>query len=1232
MKKIFTILFFFISYVSFGQFPNTIGEGDKKLQTFDKGARGADSGFVFRTQYADTADLNRGWLDGIPGIICRTSGDYLWLRNNTATAWVLIGGTGGVATNIYNSNGTLSGNRTVELSTFNLDFSRSGLKQLGLQPTSSILYSPDNTRYLGLYNDSIVIKGLATSPGVYAIRVDANGHLFRADTTIGSQGLQDVITNDPILTSNVDIYPDVITRTLAFGDTREFASINLYGGLNGVFLRGQNGATFSEFTVLPDSILFQANNGLIHITGLPTATDTSVRKPMVYNTSNGRWEYLTYWPGGGAAQGIFSNSLINRQADSLQILKILKSVAVPDSLVSTSDSYGMPYAVITDSLYNKKASDYWALTFYNIGLSGSGVWYSAKTLNASLPIGASVITNYQCGLNDVRRWLDSLLLYRKIINCHKSAVASATLNSFAAGGSAGGSGMTITRVGTWTTTYASSSVGGRGGSNGAYTNTVNDTIKCTYTGTNIVLLGIGADGTTNIYSSSFDVYVDDVLQANYSEDQQTDGISDGVYDNKRIPMAWFFTGQTSGSHTIKIVNKNANFLVIDGFGQLKEPENTTPFVAWKVPYLDVIGYATAPSPANGLILTTRVNTKLDSLYATVPFSTHPAFLLNMGLDTLTDFIGDHIHPNAAANNKMRDTMIYNVLFVSPDGGGTASDGMVIKIAGHLYLNNDGTYTKILLDGDQTPGTGVDALSVIGSTPNVNGGTITGTTFNLEPASVSFGGVVTTGAQSFIGVKTFTQQVIFKGFTTYDPDVILMQNSAGQSNWQFGNLSGAPTWGVMWGGNITPAAGNYTVQTDGATSVFNSGTTTYVRAANGTGTQMVMNATGTVFGGATPVSMFSVGSSNQFQVNSTGDIVKLNNVTTTFPSANAAGVLTNNGSGTLTWAAASGGLTVGTSTITSGSTTNILYNNAGILGEYTITGTGTVVAMQTSPSFTTSVLTGSTTLAVFNTTATTVNAFGAATTINMGLSAATVLNFGGFTSAAEFRFLEPSGSGTNYTSFKAVAQAANAAYTLPTGLPAGNDYVLGSSTAGALSWLAPSVFQIDKTFDSIAHAIDANTLRIFSLRFQINDVTQSPGTGTTDTTLSYNLLVPTIVSSADYTGLTATQTLDTYTTPDDGTIGIYNVSVHVTVTAVSAGILTTTVTYTDHTNNSRTVTFYGMGTTTAGLSVTGVSNFAVMGELSVRPNTTITVTSTLTIGTMTYDAGCSVLFIRNGPVL
>lgn len=69
------------------------------------------------------------------------------------------------------------------------------------------------------------------------------------------------------------------------------------------------------------------------------------------------------------------------------------------------------------------------------------------------------------------------------------------------------------------------------------------------------------------------------------------------------------------------------------------------------------------------------------------------------------------------------------------------------------------------------------------------------------------------------------------------------------------------------------------------------------------------------------------------------------------------VLVGQGSGVApVWAAPSSLslLVVGTTTITGGATTRILYDNAGVLGEYTITGSGTVVAMQTSPRFITDI--------------------------------------------------------------------------------------------------------------------------------------------------------------------------------------------------------------------------------------------------------------------------------------
>jgi len=76
----------------------------------------------------------------------------------------------------------------------------------------------------------------------------------------------------------------------------------------------------------------------------------------------------------------------------------------------------------------------------------------------------------------------------------------------------------------------------------------------------------------------------------------------------------------------------------------------------------------------------------------------------------------------------------------------------------------------------------------------------------------------------------------------------------------------------------------------------------------------------------------------------------------------------------------GGLTIGTSTITSGTNTRVLYNNSGILGEYTVSGSGNV-AMTTSPTFTTPILGTPTSGTLTNTTGYLFNNLAAATGTN-----------------------------------------------------------------------------------------------------------------------------------------------------------------------------------------------------------------------------------------------------------
>jgi hypothetical protein len=126
-----------------------------------------------------------------------------------------------------------------------------------------------------------------------------------------------------------------------------------------------------------------------------------------------------------------------------------------------------------------------------------------------------------------------------------------------------------------------------------------------------------------------------------------------------------------------------------------------------------------------------------------------------------------------------------------------------------------------------------------------------------------------------------------------------------------------------------------------------GTTIVIGATpvvNGTSTRVLYNNAGAVG------EMTTTGSGTQLVLATsptitTPTIAKLANLTTN------GFVKTSGGDGTLSVDTATyiTGLTVGTTTVSSGTTTRILYDNAGVLGEYTLTGTGTVVVMQTDPS-------------------------------------------------------------------------------------------------------------------------------------------------------------------------------------------------------------------------------------------------------------------------------------------
>lgn len=99
MKKLLILTaFLFCTLFSFAQFPNNSTTGNASTLYHDKGGRTADGGFVI-TRFSDTATANKFPIAGQPGGYI-VVGNTVYLRDSTATKWIVAGGYGVTASNI----------------------------------------------------------------------------------------------------------------------------------------------------------------------------------------------------------------------------------------------------------------------------------------------------------------------------------------------------------------------------------------------------------------------------------------------------------------------------------------------------------------------------------------------------------------------------------------------------------------------------------------------------------------------------------------------------------------------------------------------------------------------------------------------------------------------------------------------------------------------------------------------------------------------------------------------------------------------------------------------------------------------------------------------------------------------------------------------------------------------------------------------------------------------------
>jgi len=150
-----------------------------------------------------------------------------------------------------------------------------------------------------------------------------------------------------------------------------------------------------------------------------------------------------------------------------------------------------------------------------------------------------------------------------------------------------------------------------------------------------------------------------------------------------------------------------------------------------------------------------------------------------------------------------------------------ADGLFLLLKNDSALSSDRTLTlnvndasrTIEMNGDLTVGAagatvsnvnnGDVTLATIGGTPNANAASLSAQALTLQPASASFGGVVTTAAQSFAGAKTLVNALngtsadnatAGTGITLATPTTMNVRATSG-SLVSVGGIT-APT-GIMW---------------------------------------------------------------------------------------------------------------------------------------------------------------------------------------------------------------------------------------------------------------------------------------------------------------------------------------------------------------------------------------------------------------------------------------------------
>ena len=230
-------------------------------------------------------------------------------------------------------------------------------------------------------------------------------------------------------------------------------------------------------------------------------------------------------------------------------------------------------------------------------------------------------------------------------------VIAAIRGSQVASGSA-----SVTRTGTITTSLALTYGGintnvALPASNAASTSsTIGDNWQWTFTGTGFCVQFIASDGAVATYGT-VDIYIDGVVVKSVDLNSFYDGVSDGVYDNKRGPIAYSFHGLTNTSHTIKVQVTSAATVILDFFAPLNAIASTPPIIFAEIPYRQGSSYPLSARDSGTNVIKTIVDEYRALGYNIALAKVNTYYNIYNGLSY------DSVHPNDTGHAQIESAFL-----------------------------------------------------------------------------------------------------------------------------------------------------------------------------------------------------------------------------------------------------------------------------------------------------------------------------------------------------------------------------------------------------------------------------------------------------------------------------------------------------------------------------------------------------------------------------------------------